>query len=260
MVDYLTDIPLPGRILAPPNAPAAKQCDARTAARLSSPARRIDSSPARSAQLHANRRRRLASAVQRKSVHASVLVLFGPSGTGKTHLAHGLVRHWQDATRRRERGVHSPPPISATASTTPSSAKPSSSSAASSAAANCWRSTTCSICRPTTTLARTALHARRLRRTRRPPSSSRPPNRSPRCQTCRPTSAAASLAAWRSNLLRRATPPACESSVTLRTALRPAALRRSRRPTGRRPRQARQTACFGAVFELCSGANRRADE
>src|SRR6185436_1768583 len=25
-----------------------------------------------------------------------LLALFGPSGTGKTHLAHGLVRHWND--------------------------------------------------------------------------------------------------------------------------------------------------------------------
>jgi chromosomal replication initiator protein len=30
-----------------------------------------------------------------------MLALFGPSGVGKTHLAHGLVRHWQ-----RELGVH----------------------------------------------------------------------------------------------------------------------------------------------------------
>src|SRR6478752_7367864 len=92
MLYCVTEIPLPGRVLAPPNAlrhTAAKRDP--LPAFVAGPENRlvagaigalIDSAVPVDA-----------TATQR--FVPTVLVLFGPSGTGKSHLAYGLVRHWQ---------------------------------------------------------------------------------------------------------------------------------------------------------------------
>lgn len=94
MIDYLSEIPLPGRMLSPP----AKRTPAH------------DSHGASLGFIAGAENRLVANAVNRligtptsrakKSVPTTLalklLVLFGPSGTGKTHLAHGMVRHWHE--------------------------------------------------------------------------------------------------------------------------------------------------------------------
>jgi chromosomal replication initiator protein len=84
VIDYLSEIPLPGRAFAP----AAAHDDSR---------------PPKSTSfgfIAGAENRLVASAVSRLMQPASenagpkLLALFGRSGTGKTHLAHGLVRHW----------------------------------------------------------------------------------------------------------------------------------------------------------------------
>jgi chromosomal replication initiator protein len=84
VIEYLSEIPLPGRMLAPSAAPAD-----------------ISSSKSTPIGFIAGAENRLvASAVNRllepatSSAIPKLLALFGRSGTGKTHLAHGLVRHW----------------------------------------------------------------------------------------------------------------------------------------------------------------------
>jgi chromosomal replication initiator protein len=84
VIDYLSEIPLPGRTLAP----AAAHGDSRPP-------------ESRSFGFIAGAENRLvASAVNRLiqpipgNATPKLLALFGRSGTGKTHLAHGLVRHW----------------------------------------------------------------------------------------------------------------------------------------------------------------------
>lgn len=84
VIDYLSEIPLPGRALAP----AVAHSDSR-------------SPKSTSFGFVAGAENRIAaSAVNRLMQPASetgapkLLALFGRSGTGKTHLAHGLVRYW----------------------------------------------------------------------------------------------------------------------------------------------------------------------
>jgi chromosomal replication initiator protein len=95
VVDYLTEIPLPGRKLAPPRAGAS---DRR--AQVVSPS----FVAGRENRLVATTLTRLLDAAGARSAAPSngatrfvptVLALFGSSGIGKTHLAHGLVRSWQ---------------------------------------------------------------------------------------------------------------------------------------------------------------------
>jgi chromosomal replication initiator protein len=86
VIDYLSEIPLPGRVLAPPHAPADPAAPR----------------PASLGFVAGAENRLVASAVNRlmhaapKGGEARLLALFGPSGTGKTHLALGLVRYWQE--------------------------------------------------------------------------------------------------------------------------------------------------------------------
>jgi chromosomal replication initiator protein len=86
VIDYLSEIPLPGRVLAPPHAPAEPA--APNSASLGFVA--------------GAENRLVASAVNRlmhaapKGGEARLLALFGPSGTGKTHLVLGLVRYWKE--------------------------------------------------------------------------------------------------------------------------------------------------------------------
>lgn len=86
MIDYLSEIPLPGRVLAPARAPT-------------------DSSSQGSAPLGfiAGAENRLVATAVNRFMHAApkggesrLLALFGPSGTGKTHLALGLARYWNE--------------------------------------------------------------------------------------------------------------------------------------------------------------------
>lgn len=97
MVDYLTEIPLPGRRLAPPLVGAtARRAGVALPTFVAGPENRLvaatvtrllDAARAPStATLHGNGAARFAP---------PVIALFGPSGTGKTHLAHGLVCYWQ---------------------------------------------------------------------------------------------------------------------------------------------------------------------
>jgi chromosomal replication initiator protein len=85
VVDQLTDIPLPGRKFPPPLAGATgSHRDIALPSFVAGP------------------ENGLVAATFRQLLHPApcaaptVLALFGPSGTGKTHLAHGLVRHWQE--------------------------------------------------------------------------------------------------------------------------------------------------------------------
>jgi chromosomal replication initiator protein len=84
VIEYLSEIPLPGRMLAPPAAPAGSQSPKSTTIGFIAGAEN----------------RIVASTVNRFMQPAEgaaapkLLALFGHSGTGKTHLAHGLVRHW----------------------------------------------------------------------------------------------------------------------------------------------------------------------
>lgn len=84
MIDYLSEIPLPGRTLAPPAA--------------QDPSRPLETTSL--GFITGAENQLVASAVNRLMQPApeiaapKLLALFGPTGTGKTHLAHGLVRHW----------------------------------------------------------------------------------------------------------------------------------------------------------------------
>jgi chromosomal replication initiator protein len=91
MLDCVTEIPLPGRILSTTSGPARA-------------ARPPDPMPA----FVAGPENRLVASTIDRLLHLetssegpgdpfapSLLVLFGPSGTGKSHLATGLYRHWQ---------------------------------------------------------------------------------------------------------------------------------------------------------------------
>ena len=84
MIEYLSEIPLPGRMLAPPAAQAGTRSPKSTSFGFIAGAEN----------------RLVASAMNRLMQPATgattpkLLALFGRSGTGKTHLAHGLVNHW----------------------------------------------------------------------------------------------------------------------------------------------------------------------
>jgi chromosomal replication initiator protein len=84
VIDYLSEIPLPGRVLAPPAAQVGTRSPKSTSFGF----------------IVGQENRLVASAVNRLMQPAAspaapkLLALFGRSGTGKTHLAHGLVQHW----------------------------------------------------------------------------------------------------------------------------------------------------------------------
>ena len=84
VIEYLSEIPLPGRMLAPPAAHAGRRSPKSTSFGFIAGAEN----------------RLVASAINRllqpatSSTTLNLLALFGHTGTGKTHLAHGLVNHW----------------------------------------------------------------------------------------------------------------------------------------------------------------------
>ena len=98
MVDHVTEIPLPGRRSAAPTATAWHRAAARRRRRVR---RRTGKSSRR-------QRTSIACSMSRTKPRARasiVLAIFGPSGTGKTHLARGLVQslartHRGDDVRR----------------------------------------------------------------------------------------------------------------------------------------------------------------
>src|SRR4051794_13826735 len=89
VIEYLSEIPLPGRAFAP--AAAQSQFGA--------------SKPATFGFIAGTENRLVASTIDRLMQSATIatapklITLFGRSGTGKTHLAHGLVRHWNQHHR-----------------------------------------------------------------------------------------------------------------------------------------------------------------
>jgi len=93
MVDYLSEIPLPGRLIVPPAARLGTASKSTSLGFIAGPENRLVAS--------AITRLMRASSAQ-NALAPGLLALFGPSGTGKTHLAQGLVRHWTDS-----RGEHS---------------------------------------------------------------------------------------------------------------------------------------------------------
>ncbi|HEX3600628.1 MAG TPA: helix-turn-helix domain-containing protein, partial [Lacipirellulaceae bacterium] len=93
MLDCVTEIPLPGRIVAPPNATADRSAARnRLPAFVAGPENRLVASAVDDLLQSTSPASREATA---KRFVPPLLVLFGPSGTGKSHLAYGLVRHWQ---------------------------------------------------------------------------------------------------------------------------------------------------------------------
>jgi chromosomal replication initiator protein len=94
MVEFLTDIPLPGRMLTMSNVPAGSSGVRKPlSAFVAGPENRLVAG-AISALMQSTSC--ATEAQQLNRLKPPVLVLFGPSGTGKTHLARGLVRYWQE--------------------------------------------------------------------------------------------------------------------------------------------------------------------
>jgi chromosomal replication initiator protein len=93
MLDCVTEIPLPGRIFAPTKAKAERSAAAnRLPAFVAGPENRLVAAAIEGLL----KSTRLAEREDHtKHFAPPLLVLFGPSGTGKSHLAYGLVRHWQ---------------------------------------------------------------------------------------------------------------------------------------------------------------------
>jgi chromosomal replication initiator protein len=89
VVDHLFEIPLPGRILAAPTQNLARRMGpAALPSFVAGPENRIVAyTVSRFIEVTGERKE--------ADLHPPVLALFGPSGVGKTHLAHGIVRHWQ---------------------------------------------------------------------------------------------------------------------------------------------------------------------
>jgi chromosomal replication initiator protein len=86
VIEYLSEIPLPGRMLAPPSAQAGTRSPKSTSFGF----------------IAGDENRLVASTINRlmqqepSPAAPRLLALFGRTGTGKTHLAHGLVRHWNE--------------------------------------------------------------------------------------------------------------------------------------------------------------------
>jgi chromosomal replication initiator protein len=91
VVDYLTEISLPGRTIASTRvATSARAPEVEFPSFVAGPENRLVASAV-------NRLLNTATiAAAADKFTPKVLALFGPSGVGKTHLARGLVRHWQE--------------------------------------------------------------------------------------------------------------------------------------------------------------------
>jgi chromosomal replication initiator protein len=90
VVDHLFEIPLPGRILAAPTQNLARRTgSAALPSFVAGPENRLVAHTV-SSFIDVT-----SSRLEEAYLRPPVLALFGPSGVGKTHLAHGIVRHWQ---------------------------------------------------------------------------------------------------------------------------------------------------------------------
>lgn len=91
MLDCVTEIPLPGRVLSPPNG-SSRASREPLPAFVAGPENQLVASAIGTLIESASPADDLATV---NEFAPTVLALFGASGTGKSHLAHGLVRHWQ---------------------------------------------------------------------------------------------------------------------------------------------------------------------
>lgn len=91
MLDCVTDIPLPGRMLMPANSSTANSVVPQPFPTfVVGPENRLVGSIIESVL-----RCESTSPTSSPACNHRLLVLFGPSGVGKSHLVQGLVRHWQ---------------------------------------------------------------------------------------------------------------------------------------------------------------------
>lgn len=91
MLDCVSDISLPGRMLMPADLSSAKSSVPQPfPAFVVGPENRLVASTIRNVLHHQS-----TSQTSSSASNCRLLVLFGPSGVGKSHLAQGLVRHWQ---------------------------------------------------------------------------------------------------------------------------------------------------------------------
>jgi chromosomal replication initiator protein len=94
VVDPLAEIPLPGRICRlPPPGVAGTSATAALPSFVAGPENRLAAGAFR--ELLSAGCGRPAEDARARRLAPAVVALFGPGGTGKTHLAHGLVRYWQ---------------------------------------------------------------------------------------------------------------------------------------------------------------------
>ena len=203
MIEYLSEIPLPGRMLAPPAAQTGTRSPKSTSFGFIAGAEN----------------RLVASAVNRLmqpttgATTPKLLALFGHSGTGKTHLAHGLVNHWNSHHGPDERHLpHRQRLLSR---------------AARRHQTTCHRRIPSSFPRPPAArhrrppstperrlrIARTPLHARRLRRKRRHNHRHVAAGQPTHLQTFQPDLRSRLSAAYRCNSHRPPAPHAYESSA-----------------------------------------------
>jgi chromosomal replication initiator protein len=102
MVDGVIDIPLPGRLIETAPVDAAS---CRVAGQADAPTTRQDAASTFASHFLAGPENRLVEVAVRSVIEQppngyNPLVLYGPSGTGKSHLAHGLAAAWKDRLRR----------------------------------------------------------------------------------------------------------------------------------------------------------------
>ena len=96
MVDPITEIPLPGRTIAcATNGANGNSASVTLPAFVAGPENRLVAATLCRLLKQAHLEPAASPHVIRQVLIPSVLAVFGPSGTGKTHLARGLVRHWQ---------------------------------------------------------------------------------------------------------------------------------------------------------------------
>jgi chromosomal replication initiator protein len=96
VVDHITEIPLPGRTLAShANGPNGRPSGVTLPTFVAGPENRLVAATFCQLLQNANASPAVAPDLVRRRFRPNVLALFGPSGTGKTHLARGLVRYWQ---------------------------------------------------------------------------------------------------------------------------------------------------------------------
>ncbi len=102
MIEYLSEIPLPGRMLVSPTVPTeARSANTPSLGFIAGAENRLVASAVN--QFMQARPNKADESTGR--IAPKLLALFGPSGTGKTHLARGLVHYW-NARRGAESAVY----------------------------------------------------------------------------------------------------------------------------------------------------------